>query len=127
MLAITVTSAPAARSIATTAAASDPLRPRISLPIVAGTTVAFVAGTWLALAIGESMSQSLGIYGASGGLTWVVAGIIGTVGWMTQRDRHPSLARGLGCGVILVILLPLVLVLAVLGFCIATGAIPLGT
>ena len=42
------------------------------------------------------------------------------------RDRHPSLARGLGCGVILVILLPVILVLVVLGFCIATGAIPIG-
>ena len=114
------------RGIATATSRDAPIRPRTNLPVIIGTTVGFVAATWLALAIGESISQAIGIYGASGALTWVAAGIIGTVGWVTQRDRHPSLARGLGCGVILVILLPVILVLVVLGFCIATGAIPIG-
>jgi hypothetical protein len=114
------------RGIAAATGTDHPIPSRTSLPVVIGTTVAFVAGTWLAFAVGESISQALGLYGASGALTWVAAGIIGTVGWATQRDRHPSLAQGLGCGVILVILLPVILVLVVLGFCIATGAMPLG-
>ncbi len=115
------------RAIATAAATGrDLITPRISLPVTIGTTVGFIAGTWLALALGESISQAIGVYGASGALIWLAAGIIGTVGWVTQRDRHPSLARGLGCGVILVILLPVILVLVVLGFCIATGAMPIG-
>ncbi|HYH94289.1 MAG TPA: hypothetical protein VD763_14105, partial [Candidatus Saccharimonadales bacterium] len=58
-------------------------------------------------------------------LIWNEAGIVGTVGYATQRGRHPSVAQGLGCGVILVVVFPLVLVLAVLGFCLATGVIPL--
>jgi len=114
------------RSVAPATSWETPIRPRTSLAVVIGTTVAFIAGTWLALVLGEWIGQALGVYGASGALIWVAAGIIGTVGWLTQRDRHPSVAQGLGCGVILVILLPIILVLVVLGFCIATGAMPIG-
>jgi hypothetical protein len=113
------------RGIAAATSRDDPIRPRTNLLVTAGTAIAFIAGTWLALAIGESINQALGIYGPSAPLIWLAAGVIGTVGWVTQRDSHPSVAQGLGCGVILVIVFPLVLVLAVLGFCIATGVIPL--
>jgi hypothetical protein len=101
------------------------IRPRTSLAVVIGTAVAFIVGTWVALAIGESISQAAGVYGPSALVTWAAAGIIGTVGWVTQRQRHPSVAQGLGCGVILVVLLPIIIVLAVLGYCVATGVIPL--
>ncbi len=57
------------RDIAAATSSDAAIRPRTSLPVIIGTTVAFVAGTWLALAIGESISQALGVYGASGALT----------------------------------------------------------
>jgi hypothetical protein len=112
------------RGISAATSRDAPIQPRTSWPVIIGTTVAFIVGTWLAVVVVDAIGQAFGFYG-SALLTWIAAGIVGTVGFATQRGRHPSVAQGLGCGVILVVLLPLVLVLAVLGFCLATGVIPL--
>jgi hypothetical protein len=114
------------RGIAAATSRDAPIRPRTSMPVIIGTTVAFIVGTWLVLVIAEWIGSALGFYGGSAFVVWAAAGIIGTVGWATQRDHHPSLAQGQGCGVIIVIVFPLVLFLAILGFCIATGAMPFG-
>lgn len=88
--------------------------------VVAGTTIAFVVGTWLLLSLAESLSRTTGIPGA--GVLWVVIGIAGAIGWFVLRDRHPSVSKGLGCGVLIVAVLPVVLIVAVLGICLVTGS-----
>lgn len=101
-------------------------RPQDAIPsrtrgrVVAGTIVAFVVGAWLLLSLAESLSATTGIPGA--GVMWLVIGIAGAIGWFVLRDRHPSVSKGLGCGVILVAVLPIVLIVAVLGICLATGS-----
>jgi hypothetical protein len=54
-----------------------------------------------------------------------LAGLVGLVGgvvaWAMLRESNPALARGIGCGVVLVVLLPIVLFLVILGICVATG------
>jgi hypothetical protein len=112
------------RGLAAAVSRDAPIRPRTSLPVIIGTTLAFIGGTWLAVVLVDAVGQAFGFYG-SALLTWLAAGIVGVIGWATQRDRRPSVAQGLGCGVILVVLFPAILVLAVLGFCLATGVIPL--
>ncbi|HYH91975.1 MAG TPA: hypothetical protein VD763_02360 [Candidatus Saccharimonadales bacterium] len=113
------------RGIAAAASRDAPIRPRTSLPVIIGTTLAFIGGTWLAVVLVDAIGQAFGFYG-SALLIWVGAGIVGVIGWATQRDRRPSVAQGLGCGVLLIVVLPIVLFLAVLGFCLATGFSLLG-
>lgn len=97
----------------------DAIRPRTSHRVVVGTVVAFVVGAWLLLSLAESLSGAIGIPG--GPAMWLVIGIAGAIGWFALRDRHPSVSKGLGCGVLIVAVLPIVLIVAVLGFCLVTG------
>lgn len=105
-------------------------RPQDAMPsqthgrVVTGTLVAYVVATWLLLSIAGSLSAATDVPGA--GVMWVVIGIAGAIGWFVLRDRHPSVSTGLGCGVLLVAVLPLVLIVAVLGICLATGSPLLG-
>lgn len=105
-------------------------RPQDAIPsrtrgvIVAGTIVAFVVATWLLLSIAESLSATTGIPGA--GVVWVTIGIVGSIGWFVLRDLHPSVSKGLGCGVLIVAVLPLVIFVAVLGICLVTGSTRFG-
>ena len=91
---------------------------------VAVTIVAFLIGTWLVLALAASLTVETTIPG--GPVMWVVIWIAGAIGWFVLRDRHPSVSKGLGCGVLIVAVLPLVLIVAVLGICLATGSPLLG-
>lgn len=106
-------------------------RPQDAIPsrtrgrVVAGTAVAFVVGTWLLLSLAETLSAATGVPGA--GVLWVVIGIAGAIGWFVLRDRHPSVSKGLSCGVLIVAVLPIILIVAVLGFCLVTGSTFLGT
>lgn len=106
-------------------------RPQDAIPsrtrgrVVAGTAVAFVVGTWLLLSLAGTLSAATGVPGA--GVLWVVIGIAGAIGWFVLRDRHPSVSKGLGCGVLIVAVLPIILIVAVLGFCLVTGSTFLGT
>lgn len=103
-------------------------RPQDAIPsrtrgrVVAGTIVAFVVATWFLLSIAASLSATTGNPGA--GVVWVAIGIAGSIGWFVLRDRHPSVSKGLGCGVLIVAVLPLVIFVAVLGICVATGGTP---
>lgn len=101
----------------------DAIRPRTSGRVVVGTIVAFVLGTWLALSVGESLTSAAGVPGPVA--LWVITWIGGSLGWFALRDRHPSVSKGLGCGVIIVSVFPAVVFLAVLGVCLVTGS-PLG-
>jgi hypothetical protein len=109
--------------------AVDAGRPADALPrtqgrVVAGTIVAFVVGAWLLLSLAESLSLGSGIPG--GVVAWVTLAIAGSIGWFVLRDRQPSVSRGLGCGVLIVAVLPIVLIVAVLGLCFVTGSRLLG-
>jgi hypothetical protein len=54
-----------------------------------------------------------------------LAGLLaGVVAWALLRNDRPSLARGIGCGVVLAIAIPIVTVLVIIGICIATGSSP---
>jgi len=112
------------RAISATTTRDAPIQSRTSVPVIIGTTLAFIGGTWLAVVVVDAIGQAFGFYG-SALLIWITAGIVGTIAWAVLRGSHPSVAQGLGCGVILVVLFPAILVLAVLGFCLATGVIPL--
>ena len=111
--------APAAAVAWTVPAAASGPGPKI-LPTI-GTTVAFILGLWaLAVVLGSVMAD-----GSLSLIAYVVAIVAATVGWRTLRHEHPSVARGLGCGVIVAFVLPVVVAVAILGFCLATGVIPL--
>jgi hypothetical protein len=82
----------------------------------------YVLGLYAAIAI-------LGGLGNGGAATPVALGITvaALVAWARFRDDRPSLAAGLGCGVLASILIPVVIFLAILGICIVTGASFLGS
>ncbi len=101
----------------------DAIRPATSRRAVVGTTIAFILGTWLSLSLADSLTSAIGVPGAI--VVWVIAGIAGSVGWFALRERNPSVSKGLGCGVIVVVVFPVVLFVAVLGVCLATGTITL--
>ncbi len=101
----------------------DAIRPVTSRRAVVGTTIAFIVGTWLSLSLAESLTLAIGIPGPGAIVAWVIAGIAGSVGWFALRERNPSVSKGLGCGVIVVVVFPAVLFVAALGVCLATGSI----
>ena len=81
----------------------------------------YVASLWL-------LGALLGSIRADGNLSliaYVIAIVAAVVGWRTLRDEHPSVARGLGCAVLLTFVLPVVVVVAILGYCIATNTYPM--
>ena len=58
------------------------------------------------------------------GTMGLVGLLIGIVGWALLRNREPSIAQGLGCGVVLAVAIPIVAVLVILGICIVAGSFP---
>jgi hypothetical protein len=89
------------------------------------------AGVVLAVAIGYVValygisallgSTGVGDIAAAIGIGLVLAGI---VGWVVLRDSKPSLAAGLGWGVLLAVGLPIVIVLGLLGICLVASSVP---
>jgi hypothetical protein len=69
-------------------------------------------------ALGSVGSGELAGIAAIGGL------LAGIVGWVLLRDSRPSLALGLGWGVLLAVGLPLIIVLGILGICLVAGTVP---
>jgi hypothetical protein len=89
------------------------------------------AGVVLAVAIGYVValygisallgSTGVGDIAAAIGIGLVLAGI---AGWVVLRDLKPSLAAGLGWGVLLAVGLPIVIVLGLLGICLVASSVP---
>jgi len=106
----------AAWSAAAGPATAIPGDRRIRTGIVVVTAIAYVIALYAAniglsaLAVGDIVGLV-----AIGGL------LGGIVGWVVLRGTRPSLARGLGWGVILAVGLPLVVVLGILGICLVGG------
>ena len=82
--------------------------------------IIFVAGTYIgAIGLGSNPRTS-GL--ALPALLLALLG--GALAWAALREWNPAVARGLGCGIVIAIALPAVLVLVILGFCIAAGYTP---
>ena len=88
--------------------------------VVAGVAIAYVVVLYLAITIAGSMSSDLS------GTIGLVGLLVGVVGWALLRNREPSLAQGLGCGVVLAVAIPILVILVILGICVATGSFPTG-
>jgi hypothetical protein len=106
------------------AAAGDPAKSmpterRTNMGVVIAVAVAFTAGLYGVSALLGSMG--VGDIAAAIGIALVLAGI---VGWVVLRDSRPSLAAGLGWGVLLAVGLPIVIVLGLLGVCLVASSIP---
>ena len=59
--------------------------------------------------------------GDTAGVALVIALVGGVVGAVLLRNRNPGVARGLACGVVVVIAVSAVLLLGLYGFCLVTG------
>jgi len=86
----------------------------------AGVVLAVAIGYVVVLYGGGALLGSLGAgdIAAAAGLALV---IVGVAGWAMLRETRPSLASGLGWGVLLAVGLPLIIVLGILGICLVAG------
>jgi hypothetical protein len=106
------------------AAAADPKR---SVPTDRRTNTGVVIV--VAVLFAAAVYALPGLLGAIGrGDIAVVPGLalllVGLVGWVVLRETRPSLASGLGWGVLLAVGLPLIVVLGILGICLVASSIP---
>ena len=92
--------------------------PRRTRPVVAAVAITYVVVLYVAIFVAASMSSDLS------GTMGLVGLLIGIVGWALLRNREPSIAQGLGCGVVLAVAIPIVAVLVILGICIVAGSFP---
>ena len=90
--------------------------------VVIAIAALYVLGLYTAIA-------TLGGLGNGGAATPVALGITiaAIVAWARFRDERPSLAAGLGCGVLASFLIPVVVFLAILGICLVSGTSILGS
>lgn len=91
--------------------------------VVIAIAALYVLGLYAAITV-------LGGVGIGSATSLVALGITiaALIGWARFRDERPSLAAGLGCGVLASILIPVVVFLAILGICIVTGSsVPFGS
>jgi hypothetical protein len=93
-----------------------PTERRTNAGVVVGVAIGFAA----ALYGGGALLGSIGVgdIAAGAGLLLIVGGI---AGWALLRESRPSVASGLGWGVLLAVGLPLIIVLGILGICIVFG------
>jgi hypothetical protein len=94
--------------------------PKKNNAVVAAVAIGYVIVLYVAISTSASASSDLS------GTVGLVGLILGIVGWAVLRNREPSIAQGLGCGVVLAITIPIVVILVILGICIVTGSFPTG-
>ena len=106
----------AARSVAdpTTDVGPAPAR-TVNRGVVAAVAIGYVVALYLltsgAAALSGDASGAVGLVGLLGGV----------IAWALLREERPSLAQGIGCGVVLAIAIPLVVILIILGICLVAG------
>jgi len=86
--------------------------------VAAVVAILFVTGTYVG-------ALGLGLNRTSSGLAlpgFVMALFGGALAWVALRESNPALARGIGCGIVIAVGLPVVLFLVVLGVCVVAGA-----
>jgi len=86
------------------------------LPTI-GTIVAFIAGLWALAIILGTLAGDGSLYG----IVYIAAIGLAVLGGVVLRQDHPSVARGLGCAVLLTFILPIAVFVAILGYCVVTG------
>jgi hypothetical protein len=108
----------AARSVADPTTDIGPAVParRVDRGVVAAVAILYVIALYGAAAIGDSVVQSLSGVGVGVGL------LGGVIAWALLREERPSLAQGIGCGVVLAVMIPLIILLVVLGICLVAGS-----
>jgi hypothetical protein len=94
--------------------------PKKNNAVVAAVAIGYVIVLYVAISTSASASSDLS------GTVGLVGLILGIVGWAVLRNQEPSIAQGLGCGVVLAITIPIVVILVILGICIVTGSFPTG-
>ena len=109
----------AAWSAAGNPSKSIPTERRTNVGVVIAIAVGYAAALYGVSALLGSMG--VGDIAAAIGIGLVLAGI---VGWVVLRDSRPSLAAGLGWGVLLAVGLPIVIVLGLLGICLVASSVP---
>ncbi len=82
-----------------------------------GTIVASIAGLWGVATILGLLTGNTNLYG----FVYLIGIGLAVLGWVVLRQDHPSVARGLGCTVLLIFILPLAVFVAILGYCVVTG------
>ena len=108
--------------VTTAEPSADPARPPFSGAQAGVSFIAFIVVSWLAVSAFETLGRTVDQNVAWWIVGWLGVGLIGTVLWWMIRDTRPSLARGVGGGVLVLILLPIVLIVAIFGICLVTGS-----
>jgi hypothetical protein len=92
-----------------------------NLVVTIATTVGFVAGVALVPGLLASNPTTAPLVGP-----WLVVLVVGGVlGWMLLKHSNPAVAQGLGCGLLIAVVVPIVLFLVLLGACLALGVRPI--
>ena len=108
----------AARSLADPTTEGGPVATarRVDRGVVALVAILYVVGLYGAIAIGGSIATDL---------TGVAVGVGllgGIIAWALLREERPSLAQGIGCGVILAVAIPSIVLLVILGICLVASS-----
>jgi hypothetical protein len=88
--------------------------------VVAAVAIGYVIALYAAITIAAAIALD---YNGVVGLVGLLAGV---AAWAVLRNERPSLAQGIGCGVILAITIPIVIIVGFIGICVATGSFPTG-
>jgi hypothetical protein len=106
----------AARSVAdpTTDIGPAPAR-QVNRGVVAAVAIVYVLGLYLLISGAAALS------GEASGAVGLVGLLGGVIAWALLREERPSLAQGIGCGVVLAIAIPLIVILVILGICLVAG------
>jgi len=88
--------------------------------ISVGVALVYIAGTYIGT-IGLASNATTNGLALPGVLAAIVGGILA---WVALRESRPAVARGIGCGIVIAISLPVVMFLVILGFCLASGTTP---
>jgi hypothetical protein len=107
-----------ARTVADPTTNASPEAParRVDRGVVAAVAILYVIALYGAIAIASSIAIDLNAVAGGAGL------LAGVVAWALLRDERPSLAQGIGCGVVLAVAIPVIVVLVILGICLVAGS-----
>jgi hypothetical protein len=101
-------------------AAGGRLNAGVAAAAAIGYVIALYGAIWL-VGAARILTSSASDFSGAVALAGLLAGV---VAWALLRNDRPSLARGIGCGVVLAISIPIVTILVIIGICIATGSSP---
>jgi hypothetical protein len=82
--------------------------------------IAYVVGLYALISGTAAISSDVS------GMVALVGLLAGVVGWALLRNDRPSLAQGIGCGVVLAVTIPIAAVLVIVGICLVAGTYPSG-